>query len=113
MLAELKRRLAEHTPESQLQIVAERVLALEGRMELLGEARLTAMQNRLMAVSVRIGAAGPEKTLQRGYAMIRQDGQTVSETDGLDLEHSFTVILRDGWINAQPTGKGKVREGQP
>jgi len=113
VLAELKRRLAEHTPESQLRIIAERVLALEGRMELLGEARLTAMQNRLMAVSVRIGAAGPEKTLQRGYAMIRQDGQTVSETDGLDLEHSFTVILRDGWINAQPTGKGKVREGQP
>ena len=113
VLAELKRRLAEHTPENQLRLIAERVRSLEGRIDLLSETRLAALQNRLTAAGVRLNAAGPEKTLQRGYAIVRQNGQTVSDTDNLTLEQPFHVILRDGWVDAMATGKAKGREGQP
>ena len=101
MLAALNQTLAEQTPENQLRTIAERVRSLTERLSLMS---LTALRNKahlLDAAALRLRAASPLGTLQRGYALVQQQGKTVQSIDGLNRNEQFTVTLRDGWIEAQ------------
>jgi len=110
-LAELRQRLAEQAPENRLRVIGERVKALKGKLALLADAQLAAKAHRLEAAAVRLNAAGPEATLNRGYALVRQDGKTVQGVYAFEKDRPFTVTLRDGWIEAKATKVGK--EEQP
>jgi exodeoxyribonuclease VII large subunit len=113
VLAGLQRRLAERSPSNQLRSATERAAALGARLALLCQTQLVALSGRLGAAVARVNAAGPEATLQRGYALVKQGGKAVSGTAELDAEHPFTVILRDGWIEAKANRVVKGREERP
>ncbi len=113
VLAGLQRRLAERSPSNQLHSATERSAALGARLALLCQTQLVALSGRLGAAVARVNAAGPEATLQRGYALVKQGGKAVSGTAELDAEHPFTVILRDGWIEAKANLVVKGREERP
>ncbi|MDD3214675.1 MAG: exodeoxyribonuclease VII large subunit, partial [Eubacteriales bacterium] len=106
-VAELRKRLAEQTPENQLRAVEERLKALGGRLTLLANAQLNAKAHRLEAAHLRLTASGPAATLQRGYALIRQNGRTIQSVAALDTEQLFTVTLKDGWIDAKAEQIGR------
>lgn len=100
-LSELKERLLEQTPENQLHTISERVRALSGRIILVAESALQTKSHRLGEATLRLSGASPEATLQRGYALVRQNGTMVQSVDDLDQTRQFTVMLRDGHIDAQ------------
>jgi len=101
LLSELKQRLMEQTPENQLHTIGERVRALSERIALLTESALQTKTHRLEEASLRLRGASPETTLQRGYALVRQNGTMIQGVGDLDQTRMFTVMLRDGRIDAQ------------
>ena len=106
-LAGLMGRMAEHTPENQLRAATERLRAIPGRLALLAETRLSLKAHRLEAATLRLNTASPMATLNRGYALVRQEGKAVQSVEALLKEKPFTVTLRDGWIEARATSVGK------
>lgn len=102
-LSELKQRLMEQTPDNQLHTIDGRVRALSERITLLAESALRTKVHRLDEVTLRLRGASPGATLQRGYALVRQNGRMVQGVDDLDPARLFTVTLRDGRIDAQAT----------
>ncbi len=110
-LSDVRQRLIEQSPENRFRVIGERVKALDARVTLLCERRLMTADHRLDAATVRLNAAGPRATLNRGYAMIRQDGRTVPGIGRFNAERPFTVVMRDGQIDAAATGVR--REEQP
>lgn len=108
-LAGLKSRIAERTPENRLRAAAERLRAIPDRLTLLAETRLSLKAHRLAAATLRLNAASPLATLNRGYALVRQEGKTVQSVEALLDEKPFTVTLRDGWIEALATRVGKEK----
>lgn len=110
LLAELRKRLAEQTPENQIRGIEERIKALAGTLALLANGKISEKAHRLEAATVRLTASGPAATLQRGYALIRQNGHTVQSVDRLDAAHLFTVTLKDGWIDAKAERIGREEQ---
>jgi exodeoxyribonuclease VII large subunit len=110
-LSDIRQRLGEQSPENRFRVIGERVRALDDRVTLLCERRLMTAAHRLDAATVRLNAAGPRATLTRGYAVIRQGDRTVPGIGRFDAQRPFTVVMRDGQIDAAATGVR--REEQP
>jgi exonuclease VII large subunit len=110
-LSDIRQRLGEQSPENRFRVIGERVRALDDRVTLLCERRLMTAAHRLDAATVRLNAAGPRATLNRGYAVIRQGDRTVPGIGRFDAQRPFTVVMRDGQIDAAATGVR--REEQP
>ncbi|MDD3409709.1 MAG: exodeoxyribonuclease VII large subunit [Eubacteriales bacterium] len=102
-LASLSGRLAEHTPEKQCDAIGERVASLARRLTLLCETRLSTKERAANEAAVRVCAAGPEQTLRRGYAIVRQGGRTLQGVGGLKADAQVNVLLRDGSFDARVT----------
>ena len=100
-LAKLRQRLTEQTPERQLQTIGERVKGLSEHLMLLGETALQMKAHRLEAMTLRLRAASPEDTLKRGYALVRQEGRTVQDASALQRDTVFTILFRDGSVEAR------------
>jgi exodeoxyribonuclease VII large subunit len=87
--------------------VAERLKSIPNRLALLAQTRWEQKAHRLEAATLRLQTASPLATLNRGYALVRQEGKTVQSVEALHHEKPFTVTLRDGWIEALATRVGK------
>lgn len=102
MLAQLMKRMAEHTPETMLNLAQARLEAVRQRMVTRMDANLTRAEHHVSELTLRLRTAGPEETLARGYAMVTQNGYTVQRLSQIRQEQSMTVIFHDGKIDAQP-----------
>ncbi|MCE5343893.1 MAG: exodeoxyribonuclease VII large subunit [Eubacteriales bacterium] len=110
-LSAVRQTLTEQSPENLFRVVGERLKSFGARFALLYETRLNDTAHRLDAASVRLRAAGPQATLNRGYALLQQEGRTVPSVERFQPELPFSVRLRDGQIDAKAT---RVRrEEQP
>jgi exodeoxyribonuclease VII large subunit len=59
----------------------------------------------LSAVGASIDALSPLRTLDRGYAVARgADGSTLSRVADFAIDRDFSLIVRDGAVNARTTG---------
>ena len=99
-VSQLRRRLAEQTPDNQLRAMADRLTALEKRMGYLAETSLLQKTHRMEACALRLRAASPQATLGRGYALVRQQGQTVQRVENLRENELLTITFQDGWAKA-------------
>ena len=101
-LAQLRKRMAEHTPENMLNNAEARLEAVQLRMYTRMDANLTRAEHRISETALRLRTAGPAATLARGYAMVRQGEQTVQRLSQIRRDQPMTVIFHDGQMAAQP-----------
>ena len=99
-LAGLQHRIAQQAPENRLSKMTQQVQTLQGRMALLYRGALRVHEHRVSELTLRLRAASPEATLNRGYAMVLQQGKPVQSAYGLQKDQLFTVAFKDGTVDA-------------
>ncbi len=109
-LTQLQRRIAEQTPANQLQAITERVISLSSRITMIAQAQIDAMSHRAAQATIRLSASGPKATLQRGYALVTQNGHIIPSVQKLKPDNDFTVTLKDGKIDAKAISVRKEDE---
>ncbi len=102
-VAAVHQTLTEQSPENRLRMIGERLQSFYVRFALLCESQLSETAHRLDSAAVRLRAAGPQATLNRGYALLQQEGKTVPGIEQFQTELPFTVCLKDGRIDAKAT----------
>ena len=80
--------------------MSDRLTAVEKRMHYGMETALLQNAHRLEASTLRLRAASPQATLGRGYALVRQQGQTVQSVEALRIGEPITILFQDGWAEA-------------
>lgn len=76
-----------------------------GRLVLLGERQVTARQDRLRALVAQLEALGPQRVLERGYAVVTGPQGVVMRPNQAPAGVSLTIRLRDGWLRASSEGE--------
>lgn len=87
-------------------LVAPRRLAvgqLDQRLRAAMPVTLERARHRLNALEASLRALDPEAVLERGYAIVRQEGRIVSSVGTLQKGDSITARLRDGELKANIT----------
>jgi exodeoxyribonuclease VII large subunit len=102
-VAAMHQTLTEQSPENRLRMIDEHLQSFYVRFALLCESQLSETAHRLNSAAVRLSAAGPQATLNRGYALLQQEGKTVPGIEQFQAELPFTVCLKDGRIDAKAT----------
>ena len=91
-------------PERQLIKPRREALSLlSGRLEKALPVRLERERHRLNALEASIRALDPVSVLDRGYAIVRQEGRIVSGVRGIDAAVPLQISLSDGEIAANVT----------
>lgn len=96
------------TPTAVAEWLIQRFAAQQQRIDILAQRLLAAKQLRIANCTARIAhlltrlqACNPQRILQRGYAVLLQNGQTVTSVHQLTSGDSVTVQLTDGTLSAQ------------
>lgn len=96
------------TPTAVAEWLIQRFAAQQQRIDILMQRLLAAKQLRIANCTARIAhlltrlqACNPQRILQRGYAVLLQNGQTVTSVHQLTSGDSVTVQLADGTLPAQ------------
>ena len=76
---------------------------LSGRLEKALPVRLERERHRLKALEASLRALDPDSVLDRGYAIVRQEGRVVGSIRGIDTAAPLQVRLCDGEITADVT----------
>ncbi len=76
---------------------------LSGRLEKALPVRLERERHRLNALEASLRALDPVSVLDRGYAIVRQEGRIVSGVRGIDAAVPLQINLSDGEIAANVT----------
>ena len=71
----------------------------------LTERALDARKHALMRERERLLAYNPQKTLERGFALVAKQGMIVSDASALAKGDTVTVRFHDGTVDASVTGK--------
>ncbi|MEZ4464327.1 MAG: exodeoxyribonuclease VII large subunit [bacterium] len=108
----LRRRLAAAEPAARLARSRARVQAAQARLDRAGERRLVAARDALGLAVARLEALSPLGVLARGYSITRSGGRVVRRFDAVQLGDSLEILLEDGRLDAQVTGRrGRGEEG--
>ena len=70
------------------------------RLRRIAMASLGEHNSRLSNLDVRVSACDPERTLSRGYAIVRRDGAAVKRLDDAPVGSTVDVLLSDGTLQA-------------
>ena len=103
-LARLNASAALNMPSRLL--IERRETALErltGRMTRAAQAMPQTKQARLDGLMRALGAVNPNAVLERGYAVVRQNGQAVTDASALDVGDLIDVTLKGGTLGARVT----------
>lgn len=93
----MTRMLGNLTPEKQLRNNEQRLDELTRRLESAMRQTLGERSNRLQLASANLRAFSPQATLDRGYAIVRDEyGQVVKSAESVDKNQSLTVRVADG-----------------
>jgi len=85
-----------HQPVDRLKQARQTVESLRERLERAADRQVERARNCLDRLQDRLRAADPEAPLQRGYAMVEQEGTAVRSAADLRPGDRFTVHLHDG-----------------
>lgn len=103
-LARLNASAALNMPSRLL--IERRETALErltGRMTRAAQAMPQTKQARLDGLMRALGAVNPNAVLERGYAVVRQNGRAVTDASALDVGDLIDVTLKGGTLGARVT----------
>lgn len=103
-LARLNASAALNMPSRLL--IERRETALErltGRMTRAAQAMPQTKRARLDGLMRALGAVNPNAVLERGYAVVRQNGQAVTDASALDVGDLIDVTLKNGTLGARVT----------
>lgn len=103
-LARLNASAALNMPSRLL--IERRETALErltGRMARAAQAMPQTKRARLDGLMRALGAVNPNAVLERGYAVVRQNGQAVTDASALDVGDLIDVTLKGGTLGARVT----------
>ena len=103
-LARLNASAALNMPSRLL--IERRETALErltGRMTRAAQAMPQTKQARLDGLMRALNAVNPNAVLERGYAVVRQNGQAVTDASALDVGDLIDVTLKNGTLGARVT----------
>lgn len=103
-LARLNASVALNMPSRLL--IERRETALErltGRMTRAAQAMPQTKRARLDGLMRALGAVNPNAVLERGYAVVRQNGQAVTDASALDVGDLIDVTLKGGTLGARVT----------
>ena len=103
-LARLNASAALNMPSRLL--IERRETALErltGRMTRAAQAMPQTKQARLDGLMRALNAVNPNAVLERGYAVVRQNGQAVTDASALDVGDLIDVTLKGGTLGARVT----------
>ena len=103
-LARLNASAALNMPSRLL--IERRETALErltGRMTRAAQAMPQTKRARLDGLMRALGAVNPNAVLERGYAVVRQNGQAVTDASALDVGDLIDVTLKGGTLGARVT----------
>lgn len=103
-LARLNASAALNMPSRLL--IERRETALErltGRMTRAAQAVPQTKRARLDGLMRALGAVNPNAVLERGYAVVRQNGQAVTDASALDVGDLIDVTLKNGTLGARVT----------
>jgi exodeoxyribonuclease VII large subunit len=102
-LTGLERRLTTSHPGMRLQVMAQRLDELEGRLQFALQARLRREQTRLQALARALQAVSPLATLERGFAVVTRarDGELITSAAQVAAEERIDVRLAVGRLQAR------------
>lgn len=109
-LDDLRSRPVLRDPSATIDIAAERVRDLVGRLERAVGVRIDSERTHLEHTLARVRALSPQATLQRGYAILtRDDGSTITSIHDVEPDETIIARLLDGdiaaaVIDAEPHG---------
>jgi exodeoxyribonuclease VII large subunit len=114
-LAGLERRLTASHPGARLQVMAQRLDELEGRLQFALRARLTREQTRLQSLARALQAVSPLATLERGFAVVTRsrDGGLITSAAQVATDECIDVRLASGRLQATVVRRELPSETQP
>jgi exodeoxyribonuclease VII large subunit len=86
---------------SAFHLYRQQLAGLSTRLETVHQAVLTSWENRLGQLQRLLGSYDPRAVLQRGYALVRTEGQTVRSTRQLRLGQLIMVELAHGTLTTE------------
>jgi exodeoxyribonuclease VII large subunit len=102
-LKELTHRLQTYTTQS-LAAARSGVVVYAGQLEQLAERVLSSARSELKATNQLLSALNPSAVLERGFAIVRQDGQVVTSVAKVDPRARLDIELKDGHFQASAEG---------
>jgi len=109
-LAELRSRPVLRDPAAPVAAHLERVATLRGRLQRAADSLLRDESRQVDHLISRVRAMSPQATLQRGYAIVSRDHDTISQASQTAPGESLTVQFVDGRIAVDVTS---VQEARP
>lgn len=109
-LARLGQRFSEASPERRSQLMISRVQQAFQRLETAALGTMTQKAHALAQSEVRLRAAGPMATLDRGYALVLKEEELLRQVEDAPEGTGIRVILRDGELRATVT-QARKEEG--
>ena len=107
-LSELRSRPVLRDPAAPIAAHLERVSVLRGRLRRAVSATLREESRQVDHLISRVRAMSPRATLQRGYAIVSRDSETISEAAQTAAGESLTVQFVDGRIGVDVTSVQEV-----
>ncbi len=107
-LSELRSRPVLRDPAAPIAAHLERVSVLRGRLRRAVGATLREESRQVDHLISRVRAMSPRATLQRGYAIVSRDSETISEAAQTAAGESLTVQFVDGRIGVDVTSVQEV-----
>ena len=107
-LSELRSRPVLRDPAAPIAAHLERVSVLRGRLRRAVGATLREESRQVDHLISRVRAMSPRATLQRGYAIVSRDSETISEAAQTAAGESLTVQFVEGRIGVDVTSVQEV-----
>ena len=98
-LALLEKRLAARHPAALLKDASSRAELLGGRLQALMERKIALLAAQVKADKEKLSALGPRQALNRGYAILLDGNEPVTEVE--QAKNEMTVVLRDGRLRVK------------
>ena len=93
------------SPLQQLQNQAERLRQLQNRLIFAMQQQLQKQQNTFLQLKTSIEQLSPQAVLARGYAIVTQNEQLVSDSKQLKIGQEVRIQLNIGEANAKIANK--------
>lgn len=96
------RMLSERSPQRRLQNARERLARARKELRRNSREAMTRRRERFAGIAARLAAVGPQRTVERGYAIVRaRDGAIVSDASQARVGQRLDVSLRRGRLDVE------------
>ncbi|NLV59628.1 MAG: exodeoxyribonuclease VII large subunit [Clostridiales bacterium] len=102
-LSSLGQRFSEASPQKRSQVMLARVQQASQRLETAALVTITTKAHALAQSEVRLRAAGPMATLDRGYALVLKEEELLRQVEDVPAGTDIRVLMRDGELRATVT----------